>query len=81
MTVKIDLPAEVEQAYRVEAKVRGVSFDEMVREVLITQRPKTVFEQGLGLFGSQEDAASLDEVVSIVYRERRRSAKSRSKNG
>jgi hypothetical protein len=32
----------------------------------------SVFEQGLGLFGSPEDAALLDEVVSIAYEERRR---------
>lgn len=32
----------------------------------------TVFEQGLGLFGSPEDAALLDEVVDIAYEERRR---------
>jgi hypothetical protein len=76
MTVKLDLPAEVEQAYRAEAQARGLSFDEIVREVLIARRPKTVFEQGLGLFGSPEDAALLDEVVSIAYEERRRPAKS-----
>ncbi len=32
----------------------------------------SVFEQGLGLFGSPEDAALLDEVVSLAYEERRR---------
>ncbi|MGA2185553.1 MAG: hypothetical protein ABSH47_21245 [Bryobacteraceae bacterium] len=32
----------------------------------------SVYEQGLGLFGSREDAALLDEVVSIAYEERRR---------
>lgn len=32
----------------------------------------SVFEQGLGLFGSPEDAALLDEVVHIAYEERRR---------
>lgn len=32
----------------------------------------SVFEQGLGLFGSPEDAALLDEAVSIAYKERRR---------
>jgi hypothetical protein len=32
----------------------------------------TVFEQGLGLFGSAEDAALLDEVVELAYEERRR---------
>ena len=35
----------------------------------------TIFEQGLGLFSSPEDAALLDEVVSIVYEERRRPSK------
>jgi hypothetical protein len=30
----------------------------------------TIFEQGLGLFGTPEDAALLDEVVSIAYQER-----------
>lgn len=29
-------------------------------------------EQGLGLFSSPEDAALLDEVVSLAYAERRR---------
>ena len=37
--------------------------------------PSSVFEQGLGLFGSPEDAALLDEVVSISYQERRRPSK------
>ena len=36
---------------------------------------QTVFEQGLGLFGSPEDAALIDEVVSIAYSERCRPAK------
>ena len=76
MTIKVDLPPEIEQAYRAEAQARGLSLDAMVREVLITRHPKTVFEQGLGLFGSPEDAALLDEVVAIVYEERRRPTKS-----
>lgn len=75
MTINLDLPPQIEQAYRAEAKARGLSFDEVVREVLIA-RQKTVFEQGLGLFGSPEDAALLDEVVSIAYEERRRPSKS-----
>ena len=33
-----------------------------------------VFEQGLGLFGSPEDAALLDEVVQLAYEERHRSS-------
>ena len=33
---------------------------------------RTVAEQGLGLFGSPEDAALIDEVVSLAYADRRR---------
>ena len=35
----------------------------------------SIFEQGLGLFSSPEDAALLDEVVSIAYEERHRPSK------
>jgi hypothetical protein len=31
-----------------------------------------MFEQGLGLFGSPQDSALLDEVVELAYAERRR---------
>jgi len=77
MTVTLDLPPHIEQAYLAEARARGLSLDAVVREVLIARHPKTVFEQGLGLFGSAEDSALLDEVVSIAYEERRRPTKSR----
>ena len=76
MTINLNLPPQIEQAYRAEAQARGVSLEEILHEVLIERRPKTVFEQGLGLFGSPEDAALLDEVVAIAYEERRRPAKS-----
>ena len=76
MTVSFELPPQVEQAYRVAAQAKGVPLDELVREVLIAQQPNSVrqgvFEQGLGLFSSPEDAALLDEVVTIAYEERRR---------
>lgn len=80
MTVTLNLPPQVEQAYLAEAQARGLPLDAVVREVLIAGQPshlasKTVFEQGLGLFGSPEDAALLDDVVSIAYEERRRPAK------
>jgi hypothetical protein len=35
----------------------------------------TVFEQGLGMFSSPEDAALIDEVISFAYTERQRPAK------
>ncbi len=75
MTVNLELPLQVENAYRAEAHARGLPLDAVVREVLIAGQPKSVFEQGLGLFGSQGDAALLDEVVQIAYEERRRPAK------
>jgi len=75
VTVTLDLPPQIEKAYLAEAQARGLSLDAVVREVLIAGHPKTVFEQGLGLFGSDEDAALLDEVVSIAYEERRRPVK------
>lgn len=84
MTVTLDLPPQVEQAYLAAAQARGVPVDAVVREVLIAAQPNaiagesvtlTVFEQGHGLFGSPEDSALLDEVVSLAYEERRRPTK------
>jgi hypothetical protein len=75
--ITLDLPPEIEQAYLAEARARGLSLEAVLREVLIAWHPKTVFEQGLGLFGSAEDSALLDEVVSIACEERRRPTKSR----
>jgi len=74
VTINVDLPPEIEQAYRAEAQARGLSFGEMLREVLMARYPKILFDQGLGLFGSPEDAALLD--VTIAHEERRRSTKS-----
>ena len=79
MTVTLDLPPQIEKAYLEEAQARGVPVDAVVREVLIAGHPKTVYEQGLGLFGSREDAALLDEVVSIAYQERKLTSAMRSK--
>ena len=77
MTFTLDLPPQVEQAYRVAAEAKGMPLDELVREVLVARQPSVaapvaLFEQGLGLFGSPEDATLLDEVVRLAYQERRR---------
>jgi hypothetical protein len=77
MTVRLNLPLHVEKAYLAEARAKGVPLDELMRDVLIASQPalpatQSVFEQGLGLFGSPEDAALLDEVVAFAYEERRR---------
>ena len=42
------------------------------RPSLLGRSDPTVFEKGLGLFGSPEDAVLLDEVVQLAYEERRR---------
>ncbi len=81
MTITLNLPPQVENAYLAEAQAKGVPLDELMRDVLIAGQPalpptETVFKQGLGLFGSPEDAALLDEVVAIAYEERRRPASS-----
>jgi hypothetical protein len=77
MNVTLNLPPDVERAYLAEAQAKGLPLDDLLREVLIARQPapagrQTVFQQGLGLFGSREDAALLDEVVAIAYEERRR---------
>jgi hypothetical protein len=76
MNVTLNLPPDVEQAYLAQAQAKGMALDELVREILIAIQPSlpkasTVFQQGLGLFGSPEDAALLDEVVALAYEERR----------
>jgi hypothetical protein len=72
MTLTIDLPDEQTAALTAKARAQGLSAEEYARRVLDQELVPSVFEQGLGLFGSPEDAALLDEVVSIAYEERRR---------
>ena len=74
MNLTLELPPQIENAYLAAAQARGLPLDVVMREALIAGHPKSVFEQGLGLFGSGEDAALLDEVVSIAYQERKRPA-------
>jgi hypothetical protein len=72
VTVTLELPPQIESAYIAEAQARGLSLDAVVLEVVIAGHSRTVFEQGLGLFGSREDAALLDEAVSVADEERKR---------
>jgi hypothetical protein len=39
MTVTLNLPPNVEEAFLAEARARGVSLDELVREVLLERQP------------------------------------------
>jgi hypothetical protein len=82
----IHVSQQTEARLTEEAHRQGVSVDALI-ERLMSERtasapaPRrepptpTVFEQGLGLFSSPEDAALLDEVVSLAYTERRRPTK------
>jgi hypothetical protein len=81
----IHVSQQTEARLTEEAQRQGLSVDALI-ERLMSERtvsapaPKlepaqTVFEQGLGLFGSPEDAALLDEVVSLAWAERRRPTK------
>jgi len=74
----ITLSPDQEQAVRDAIRAGKVtSVDELIERALAAlpkgdetpavTSPSSVFEQGLGLFGSPEDAALLDEVVSIAY--------------
>jgi hypothetical protein len=78
----ITLSPDQEQAVRDAIRAGKVtSVDELIARAIASlpkgdetpavNSPSSVFEQGLGLFGSPEDAALLDEVVSIAYEERR----------
>jgi len=82
----ITLSPDQEQAIRDAIRAgRIASVDEFIEHAIAAlpadsgtgEAPpgSTIFEQGLGLFGTPEDAALLDEVVSIAYQERRRPSK------
>jgi plasmid stability protein len=75
MMLTIDLPDEQTAVLAAKARAKGLSVEEYARQVLQQELAPSVFEQGLGLFGNPEDAALLDEVVSIAYEERRRPGK------
>ncbi len=83
----ITLSPEQEQVVREAIRAGQVASVEEFIERAVAQLPKlanapkvfsirqSVFEQGLGLFGSPEDSALLDDVVSMAYDERRRPSK------
>ena len=79
--MSLEIPSNIERDIERFAQQERITHDEAVVRLIETALsvrqpvPKTVFEQGLGLFGSPEDSALLDEVVSIAYEERRRPSK------
>ena len=79
--MSVEIPLNIERDIQQFAQQEHITHDEAVLRLIETglsvrkPGPKTVFEQGLGLFGSPEDSALLDEVVAIAYEERRRPSK------
>lgn len=79
--MSLDIPSNIDRDIERFAQEEHISHDEAVLRLIETglsvKKPaaKTVFEQGLGLFGSPEDSFLLDEVVCIAYKERRRPSK------
>jgi hypothetical protein len=77
MSIEIHQP-ELERRLRERIHRDGFhDVDELLTKALDALSEKeaagwTLFEQGFGLFGSPEDSALLDEVVSMAYEERRR---------
>ena len=79
--MSVDIPADIVREIEQFAQQRRITHDEAIIRLIETglslgkQTPRTPLEAGLGLFGSPEDAALIDEVVSIAYEERRRPPK------
>jgi hypothetical protein len=83
--VTIHVSPQTEARLTEEARRQGLSVDALIDRLVNegaggTPLPTgpaspTVFEQGLGIFGSAEDTALIDEVVTLAYVERRRPAK------
>lgn len=79
--MSFDIPTEVERNIARFAQQEHLTRDEAILKLIETGLSASnpshgeVAEAGLGLFGSEEDSALLDEVVSIAYQERRRPSK------
>ncbi len=78
--MSLDIPSNIDRDIQRFAQQEHITHEEAVLRLIetglsVSKPVKTVFEQGMGLFGSPEDAALLDEVVSIAYEERRRPSK------
>lgn len=74
--MRLDFPPKVERDIQQFARQEHITHDEAVLRLIETglsaRTPArdTVAEQGLGWFGSPEDSALLDEVVSHAYEEK-----------
>jgi hypothetical protein len=80
MTVTVDLPPKVEQAYVAAARAKGVSVDVLVADVLVSnapaadssQHPELIEEHGIPVLrtGQPLDASVVADTIDMIRRER-----------
>lgn len=80
MTVTVNLPQKVEQAYMVAARTKGVSVDALVAAVLVShapvseslQSPDLIEEQGIPVLrtGHPLDPSVVADTIDMIRRER-----------
>ena len=80
MTVTVNLPQKVEQAYITAARTKGVSVDAFVYDVLVSnaplsespQRPELIEEQGIPVLrtGQPLDPSVVADTIDMIRRER-----------
>jgi hypothetical protein len=80
MTVTVNLPQNVEQAYVAAARTKGVSVDALVADVLVSnapltesaQHPELIEELGIPVLrtGQPLDLSVVADTIDIIRRER-----------
>ena len=80
MTVTVNLPPKVEQAYQAAARTKGVSVDVLVADILVShapvgessQRPELIEEQGVPVLrtGQPLDPSVVSDTIDMIRRER-----------
>ncbi|HTX37725.1 MAG TPA: hypothetical protein VME43_22005 [Bryobacteraceae bacterium] len=68
MTVTLNLPPDVEEAFRDEAQAKGVPLENLIQEVLVANRPETdpnrlPYEEWLRRFNAFIDSNADNTVV------------------
>ena len=76
MTITLNLPSNVEQAYRDAAETKGVSVNALVRDVVVShvphagsaQRPELVEERGIPVLrsGHPIDPSSVNDTLDAI---------------
>lgn len=76
MSIVLDLPPNLEERFAAEARDKGIPLSQLLIDRLTASASESTdpaaASQGVWIFGSPEDAALLDDVVTMAYQERRR---------